>query len=128
MAKLAKTLALPKEGEMVTMPNCDLTQKRCVPCEGGIPALTETEAKALMAKVPQWRLVGNQIEREIQFENFLQNMAFVNAVADIAEEEGHHPDILIHHYNQLKITLWTHAVKGLTENDFILAAKIDELR
>lgn len=109
------------------METCDLRKKRCIPCEGGIPSLKESETKALMANVPQWKLVGNQIEREITFDNFMQTMAFVNGVADIAETEGHHPDLFIH-YNKLKITLWTHAVNGLTENDFILAAKIDELR
>lgn len=109
------------------MDSCDLTKKRCVPCEGGVPALTEAQARDLMAQVPKWKLAGKKLERDFTFDNFIQNMAFVNSVADIAEEEGHHPDFYIH-YNLCKVTLWTHAVDGLTENDFIVAAKIDELR
>lgn len=105
----------------------DLTQKRCLPCEGGIPALKPEEAKRMMGAVPRWELKGNQIERELTFPDFAQALAFVNRVGEIAESEGHHPDLFIHQYKKVRITLWTHAVSGLTENDFIVAAKIDSL-
>lgn len=109
------------------MEACDLTKKKCRPCEGGVPPLGVEETKTLLRGVTGWRLNGVQIEKEFTFKDFVQNMSFVNRVAEIAENEGHHPDLLIH-YNKLKVTLWTHAVSGLTENDFIVAAKIDALK
>ncbi len=106
---------------------CDLTQKRCVPCEGGLPALTEAQAKDLLKNVKGWELKGNQILKTYKFKDFIQNMGFVTRIAMVAETEGHHPDINIHQWNKLTITLWTHAINGLSENDFIVAAKIDAL-
>ena len=102
----------------------ELTQKRCKPCEGGIPALSPAQTQALLKQTKNWELRENKISKDFSFSNFVQAMAFVNKVAEIAEQEGHHPDLHIH-YNRVRCVLWTHAVSGLTENDFILAAKID---
>src|SRR5687768_11411686 len=100
----------------------DLTKIKCKPCEGGIAPLRDEEIVDLMKKLKsEWKRAEKSIEREFKFKNFVQAMQFVNKVAEVAEEEGHHPDILIH-YNIVKINLWTHAVNGLTENDFIVAA------
>jgi 4a-hydroxytetrahydrobiopterin dehydratase len=106
---------------------CDLTQKRCVPCEGGVPPLTDSQAKDLLKNVRGWELKGNQIQKSYKFKDFNENMGFVNRVALVAEAEGHHPDLNIFGWNKLTITLWTHAIGGLSENDFIVAAKIDAL-
>lgn len=104
----------------------ELASKHCVPCEGGVPKLSPDEAAALGRDVPDWRVEGERITRTLKFKDFRALMAFVNRVADVAEAEGHHPDFCVH-YNRLDITIWTHAVGGLTENDFILAAKLDQL-
>ncbi len=105
----------------------DLTQKRCVPCEGGVPTLGKAEVEGLLRQVSGWSLSGKWITKEFKFKNFVEAMKFVNRVADIAEDEGHHPDIHIH-YNIVRLDIWTHAIDGLSENDFILAAKIDALK
>jgi 4a-hydroxytetrahydrobiopterin dehydratase len=110
----------------VKMQVCDLTKKKCKPCEGGVPPLGKEEVKKLLGEVRSWTLNGKTIEKEFSFKDFVAAMKFVNQVAEIAEEEGHHPDLFIH-YNRVKVILWTHAVDGLTENDFIEAAKIDVL-
>ncbi|MBI2987659.1 MAG: 4a-hydroxytetrahydrobiopterin dehydratase [Deltaproteobacteria bacterium] len=104
----------------------DLTQKKCVPCEGGVPPLEKAEVERLLAQIPGWSLTGKWISKEFQFKNFVEAMKLVNQVAGIAEREGHHPDIHIH-YNRVRFDIWTHAIGGLSENDFILAAKIDAL-
>lgn len=105
--------------------SCDLKSKKCVPCEGGVDPLTDEQARGLLEQLPHWKLVGKEIHREYQFKDFKAAMAFVNGVAEIAETEGHHPDILIYQYKKVRVTLWTHAIGGLSENDFIVAAKID---
>jgi 4a-hydroxytetrahydrobiopterin dehydratase len=102
----------------------DLAQKRCVPCEGGIPPLGKGEVEKLLAQLVGWSLDAKWITKEFSFKNFVAAMQFVNRVADVAEGEGHHPDIHIH-YNRVRFDIWTHAIGGLSENDFILAAKID---
>ena len=111
----------------------DLTQQHCVPCEGGTPPLTDKEEDKLKEQTPQWLLLRNnqnivvhKIRRQFKFKNFQQAMSFTNKVAEIAEEEQHHPDIYIF-YNKVQLELFTHAVGGLSENDFIMAAKIDKL-
>jgi len=107
----------------------ELDSKHCVPCEGGIPPFTEVQENELMPKVPGWtisRLGIHKIVRLFQFKNFRQSMEFVNKVADLAEQEGHHPNIKIN-YNRVELELFTHAIKGLFENDFILAAKINKI-
>ena len=106
----------------------ELTARSCVPCRGGVPPLTEAEARRLCEAVPAWALLenGTRLVRRFEFRDFKAAMEFVNRVADLAEEEGHHPDFAIH-WNKVELTLWTHKIGGLHENDFILAAKIDRL-
>jgi 4a-hydroxytetrahydrobiopterin dehydratase len=104
----------------------DLTGKKCVPCEGGVPRVEGAALDALLAAVPGWRLAGDRIACQFRFADFRAAMAFVNAMADLAEAEGHHPDFCVH-YSTVNVEIWTHAVGGLTENDFILAAKIDRI-
>jgi 4a-hydroxytetrahydrobiopterin dehydratase len=109
-------------------PGMELKNRKCVPCEGGIPPLTENEVKEYLKLVgPAWHVHGNKkMERKFHFVNFKHTMKFINRVAEIAELEGHHPDMHVH-YGECEIELWTHAIDGLSENDFILAAKIDDL-
>ncbi len=106
----------------------DLAKKHCKPCEGGMPPATKEEAEILLKRVADWRLSpdGKTIERSFKFKNFAEALDFVNKVGAIAEEEGHHPDIGLH-WGRVEISLTTHAIGGLSENDFILAAKIDRL-
>jgi 4a-hydroxytetrahydrobiopterin dehydratase len=103
----------------------ELATKKCVPCRGGVPPLQGLELVALAKQVPEWRLVNNHhINRTFAFPDFKTALAFVNRVGAIAEEEGHHPDILLT-WGKAEITTYTHKIDGLTESDFILAAKID---
>jgi 4a-hydroxytetrahydrobiopterin dehydratase len=105
----------------------DLASKTCVPCRGGAPPLAGKELDALAQQVPQWKVVnGHHITREFTFSDFRQALAFVNQVGEIAEEQGHHPDILLS-WGKAAVTTWTHKIDGLTESDFILAAKIDKI-
>lgn len=112
-----------------------LINKKCVPCEGGEPPLNEAQISKFKSQIgDEWGLIEPQkgpkeakkIQRKFKFKDFKKAMEFVNKVADLAEEEGHHPDISIH-WNRVTLTLWTHAIGGLSENDFIMAAKINEL-
>lgn len=106
----------------------ELTKIRCVGCEGGIPALTKEEIQTLHQQTKYWQVNADckSIRRDFKFKNFYETMSFVNAVAWIANQEGHHPDMEVG-YNYCHVTFMTHAVKGLTQNDFICAAKIDAL-
>ncbi len=106
----------------------ELAQKRCVPCRGGTPSLPAEKVKEYLGAVPQWTVAtdGKRISRTFTFKDFVQAMKFVNKVADVAEGQGHHPDIHIH-WNKVDLELWTHAIGGLHENDFVMAAKIDGL-
>ncbi|MFW9929739.1 MAG: 4a-hydroxytetrahydrobiopterin dehydratase [Candidatus Thorarchaeota archaeon] len=107
----------------------DLTKQKCVPCEGGIPPLDDEKEEEYLKEVEGWSLERegvHRIRKEFYFDNFVQSIEFVNKVADIAEEEGHHPDIYIY-YDEVVLELNTHAIKGLHKNDFILAAKIDNI-
>lgn len=105
-----------------------LIQKRCVPCEGGAVPLAREQAETLLKETPSWTLTesGTAIVRDYVFRDFVAAMLFVNNVALIAESEGHHPDIMIL-YNKVHLTLATHAIGGLSENDFIIAAKVNAL-
>ena len=108
----------------------DLTNKKCVPCEGGVTAFDKSEIHKYQKKVDGWDVVKNQniylLEKKFIFKNFLESQNFVNEVGKVSEQEGHHPDISFGWgYAEIKVT--THAIKGLSENDFILAAKIDQL-
>lgn len=106
----------------------DLSDKRCVPCEGDFPAMTPAQARDMMDNVPGWELneKSTVIERTFKFKDFAEALAFANKVGALAEEEGHHPDLYVA-WGKVRITLTTHAVKGLSENDFILAAKINAI-
>lgn len=106
-----------------------LRAKKCVPCEGGVPKLTSAEAEAQLGKLHGWAIAGQgkRIRKEWVAKNFMAAMRFFNSVADVAESEGHHPDLHLVGYRNVAIEIWTHAIDGLSENDFILAAKIDEL-
>lgn len=107
---------------------CNLTDKKCVPCEGGTPPLTRDQFAPMLAEVKNWQVLEEKkIQKDFKFKNFKEVMAFVNKIAELAEAEGHHPDLNIHDWNKLTIRLSTHAIGGLSENDFILAAKIDQL-
>lgn len=103
-----------------------LADKKCVPCEGGTKPLSQGEVKMHLEKLKDWTLNKDVIEKLYTFQDFKESMEFVNKVADLAEAEGHHPDIYIF-YNKVRLELSTHAIGGLSMNDFILAAKIDEL-
>jgi 4a-hydroxytetrahydrobiopterin dehydratase len=105
----------------------DLASKTCVPCRGGVPPLTGKELDALAQQVPEWDVVdGHHITRAFSFPDFAQALEFANKVGAIAEAQGHHPDILLS-WGKAAVTTWTHKINGLTESDFILAAKIDKL-
>lgn len=102
-----------------------LSEKTCVPCRGGIPPLGADEIRPLAAEINDWSVVQNHhLERQFQFPDFKEALAFVNVVGALAEEEGHHPDLSLA-WGRVGVTIWTHKIDGLTESDFILAAKID---
>ncbi len=105
----------------------DWTKKKCVPCEGGVPKVDRLRASVLVETLHGWELQGDRLHRHFGFKDFQGAMRFVNALASLAESEGHHPDFTLHDWNQLEVTTWTHAIGGLSENDFILAGKIDAL-
>jgi 4a-hydroxytetrahydrobiopterin dehydratase len=105
----------------------DLSNKKCVPCEGGIPPLNPDEVEEFKQYIkPDWTCLGDKLSKEYLFVNYRHTMDFVNNVARLAEQEGHHPVMHVF-YSRVIIELWTHAINGLSENDFILASKIDKL-
>jgi 4a-hydroxytetrahydrobiopterin dehydratase len=105
----------------------DLTAKRCVPCRGGVPALNHDAIAPLLGQLRGWEVVNNHhLTKSLSFPDFVSALAFVNSVGELAEDEGHHPDVCLS-WGKVGIEIWTHKVDGLTESDFILAAKIDEL-
>lgn len=106
----------------------ELDEKKCVPCEGIGKPLTDEEADKLLEKVPGWTRDGIKIKRKWKFKDFDEAMVFVNKMADIAREEDHHPDFTLYEWNNVTVELWTHAVGGLSENDFIVAAKINRIQ
>ena len=104
-----------------------LSQKTCVPCRGGVPPLTASEIQPLAAQVANWSVVNNHhVEKEFKFPDFKTALDFTNGVGAIAEEQGHHPDIYLA-WGKVGVKIWTHKIDGLTESDFILAAKIDDI-
>ena len=109
----------------------DLLEKKCVPCEGGVQAFDISEIHKYQKKVDGWEIVQNDnkvflLEKKFTFKNFLESQKFVNEVGRVSESEGHHPDIMFG-WGYAKINITTHAIEGLSENDFILAAKIDQI-
>jgi len=113
----------------------NLSDKKCVPCEGGVEPLDKNEIKTFLDRVSDWSVEpkvtdGREVDtlkKRYNFENFRQVMTFLRQVEEIAEAEGHHPDFCVH-YNRIDFRIWTHAIGGLHENDFILASKIDRAR
>ncbi|MBE0598933.1 MAG: 4a-hydroxytetrahydrobiopterin dehydratase [Desulfuromonadales bacterium] len=104
----------------------DLNARHCQPCEGGMPPLGAEEAGQLLKQLAGWELAGGSIGKLFRFKNYGQTMGFVNAVAWIAQRENHHPDLQVG-YNSCRVTYSTHSIGGLSENDFICAAKVDAL-
>jgi 4a-hydroxytetrahydrobiopterin dehydratase len=106
----------------------DLAEKECVPCKGGVSPLNEREASELLARLGDgWRVVdGHHLEKGYRFRNFREALAFANRVGELAEAQGHHPDIHLS-WGRVVLTIWTHKINGLTESDFVLAAKADLL-
>jgi 4a-hydroxytetrahydrobiopterin dehydratase len=103
----------------------DLANRKCEPCEAGVPALKGEEMRKLYAQLEGWTVVNeHHLEKEYRFRDFADALAFVNRLGAAAEAEGHHPDIFLT-WGKVGVTLWTHSVGGLSENDFILAAKAD---
>src|SRR5262249_35240549 len=120
--RLARTPAMLKT-------TTDLPRKPCVPCEGGIAALTPQQPREFLPGVPTWRITGDgkRLRREWRVQDFVTALDFFNRVGQIAEKEDHHPDLHLTGYRDVVIEIGTHAIDGLSENDFILAAKIDQL-
>jgi 4a-hydroxytetrahydrobiopterin dehydratase len=105
----------------------DLASKTCVPCRGGVPPLKGEELRGLERQVAGWEVIEeHHIRKTFKFPNFRQALEFVNRVGELAEEQGHHPDLYLT-WGRVDVTSWTHKINGLTESDFILAAKIDRL-
>ena len=107
----------------------ELVQKKCKPCEGGVAPYSAEEAQQQLKQLRDWRITpdGKRIRKEWTVKNFMSGMDFFNRCAELAEAEGHHPDLHIEGYRNVAVELWTHAIGGLSENDFIVAAKIDKL-
>ncbi|MBX3396156.1 MAG: 4a-hydroxytetrahydrobiopterin dehydratase [Phycisphaerae bacterium] len=105
----------------------NLADKTCIPCTGGVPPLDSASINELLAQLDGWKLEKEyHLARSFVFPNFVTALAFVNRVGELAEQQGHHPDIYLA-WGLVKVEIWTHKIKGLTESDFILAARIDRL-
>jgi 4a-hydroxytetrahydrobiopterin dehydratase len=105
----------------------DLADRTCVPCRGGVPPLAGRDLETLARQVSGWEVVGeHHLKREFQFENFREALEFVNRIGEVAEDQGHHPDVSFG-WGRAEVVIFTHAIDALTESDFILAAKIDRL-
>lgn len=104
-----------------------LADRRCVPCRGGVPPLTSEQIAPLLAQLEGWQVeAGKKLIKSFRFKNFVEAVAFVDAVAKVAEEEGHHPDLYLR-WGEVRAFVWTHKIDGLTESDFYLAAKMDRV-
>ena len=105
----------------------DLSSRQCIPCRGGVPPLQGQEITNLLMELDGWEVLNqHHLKKNFSFANFREAQQFVNRIGDLAEEQGHHPDICFG-WGRVEITIWTHKIDGLTESDFILAAKIDKL-
>ena len=104
----------------------ELRERKCEPCRGDTPRLNSDESTRLLGELAGWSIEQQRLVKTLEFSDFRAAMSFVNAMAEVAEQEGHHPDFCVH-WNRVDVTLWTHAIDGLSENDFILASKLDRL-
>jgi 4a-hydroxytetrahydrobiopterin dehydratase len=105
----------------------ELAKKSCVPCQGGVPPLKPSSIAELLGKVEGWKVEeSHHLVKKYDFPDFQSGLEFVNRVGDVAEYEGHHPDLYLT-WGQVEVKIWTHKIDGLTESDFVLAAKIDQL-
>ena len=105
----------------------ELADKQCIPCRGGIPPLTTDEIRPLARQLPDWEVVdGHHLDRSYKFKDFRDALEFTNRIGELAEEQGHHPDIYLA-WGKVGIQLWTHKIDGLSESDFVMAAKIERL-
>jgi 4a-hydroxytetrahydrobiopterin dehydratase len=106
----------------------ELAERQCVPCRGGVPPMKGEQINEMSSQLPDWQVVNeHHLQRAYSFKDFREALDFVNRVGELAEEQGHHPDICFG-WGKADITIWTHKIDGLTESDFVLAAKIDKLR
>ena len=107
----------------------DLSNQKCVPCQGGVPPLAGEELQEYIKNLPSWELYegSTKIRKEFEMANFRDAITLVNKIAKLAEEEAHHPDVYIHDFKYVRVELWTHKINGLHKNDIILASKIDKL-
>jgi 4a-hydroxytetrahydrobiopterin dehydratase len=109
------------------MTDSSLAEKACIPCRGGVPALTPEEQAPLLAQLEGWQVIdGHHLQRDFKFDNFEKALEFTNRAGAIAEEEGHHPEITVG-WGHAKVEIWTHKINGLAESDFVLAAKFDRI-
>jgi 4a-hydroxytetrahydrobiopterin dehydratase len=115
---------------MTALTATELTHKRCAPCEGGVAPLSSERIEEYLRALPAWKRTpdGQRIRRDWRVKDFLTALDFFQRIAQVAEEEDHHPDLHLTGYRNVTVELWTHAINGLSENDFILAAKIDVLQ
>ena len=105
----------------------ELAERQCVPCRGGVPPMKGEQINEMSSQLPDWQVVNeHHLQRSYRFQDFRETLDFVNRVGELAEEQGHHPDICFG-WGKADITIWTHKIDGLTESDFVLAAKIDKL-
>ena len=106
--------------------SCDLASRECLPCRGGIPALTQEQQRPLLAQLQGWDVVASHhLSKTYTFPDFVTALAFVNRVGDVAEQNGHHPNLALT-WGKVQVDIWTHKIDGLTESDFVLAAKCDQ--
>ena len=105
----------------------ELAERQCVPCRGGVPPMKGDKITEMSSQLPDWQVVNeHHLQRNYRFKDFRETLDFVNRVGELAEEQGHHPDICFG-WGKADITIWTHKIDGLTDSDFVLAAKIDKL-
>jgi 4a-hydroxytetrahydrobiopterin dehydratase len=105
----------------------ELAERQCVPCRGGVPPIKGEQIKEMSSQLPDWQVVNeHHLQRDYRFQDFRETLDFVNRVGELAEAQGHHPDICFG-WGKADLTIWTHKIDGLTESDFVLAAKIDKL-
>jgi len=104
----------------------NLSEKKCVPCSGGTPKLEPSRIQTLVREIPGWEVEGQKLHRRFQFKSFMDSIRFVQKMADLAEAQDHPPNFCVN-FREVEVYFWTHAIGGLSENDFIMAAKVDDL-